>query len=142
LPEEPGRTDEDSAGPAVKATQKPLLTSPYGVAFVDITRRRTVRMRVVAGIFGVLAALSTAGCSDDGPSKDEVVDALVEDGLDESAAVCAVNGFYGDVSKAGLEAIVRGSEALDDPDDEAAFTASFQSCTGVGFTADTPAAEG
>jgi hypothetical protein len=94
---------------------------------------RSGRFSVVCGGALVAVSLSFAGCSDDRPSKEDLVEALTEDGLDEAAATCAVNGFYGDVSTDGLEQIVAGSESLDDPDDEAAFAASFQSCTGVGF---------
>jgi hypothetical protein len=91
---------------------------------------------VCGGVVAVAGLLSLAGCSDDRPSKEELVEALTEDGLDEAAATCSVNGFYDDVSAAGLERIVAGSESLPDADDQAAFTASFRSCTGVGFTDD------
>jgi len=96
---------------------------------------------VCGGVLAVVGLLSLAGCSDDRPSKEELVEALTEDGLDEAAATCSVNGFYDDVSQAGFERILAGSESLPDPDDEAAFTAAFQSCTGVGFTDDTTDAD-
>ena len=89
------------------------------------------QIRVLAGISALAVVLTLSGCAEDRPPKDEVVDALVEGGLDEGAATCAVNGFYDDVSAAGLDEVVRGAEDLDDPDDAAAFTEAFRSCTAV-----------
>lgn len=86
---------------------------------------------------GLLLALATAallaGCAEDKPSKDEVVDAVVESGIDERAATCAVDGFYDDLSAASLERIVNGSESLDDPEQETIYTDAFETCLAVGF---------
>jgi hypothetical protein len=84
------------------------------------------------GLAAVLVVLAV-GCSDSKPSKDQVVDAVIESGIDERAAQCAVDGFYDDLSAASLERIVNGSESLDDPEQETIYTDAFETCLAVGF---------
>jgi len=84
-------------------------------------------------VFVVVGVVVLAGCSDDAPSQEEVTDAVVESGIDQRAAECAVAAFYDDVSTESLEQIVDGSEDLDDAEDQQAYTEAFQQCLAVGF---------
>ena len=88
--------------------------------------------RQAVGLLALLGAW-TAGCAEEKPSKQDVVDAVIESGIDERAAVCAVDGFYDDLSAASLERIVNGSESLDDPEQETIYTDAFETCLAVGF---------